>query len=165
MLLDGAQGVGAVPTDVRALRCAAYAGAGQKWLCGPDGTGLLYVAPSCASDSPSRAAATPTSPTPARDSTPVCTLTRGASTRSRSTAETVACALGAFGCSSAAAGRALHERARLLAAELAERLAAHGREVVGRQTAHGRGVVGRRPGGVPARFGSGELSRRPPAHS
>ena len=45
VLLDGAQGVGAVPTDVRALRCAAYAGAGQKWLCGPDGTGMLYVAP------------------------------------------------------------------------------------------------------------------------
>src|SRR6202008_4482013 len=45
VLLDGAQGVGAVPVDVRALGCAAYAGAGQKWLCGPDGTGMLYVSP------------------------------------------------------------------------------------------------------------------------
>ncbi|HEV3095068.1 MAG TPA: aminotransferase class V-fold PLP-dependent enzyme [Solirubrobacteraceae bacterium] len=46
VVLDGAQGVGAVDVDVRALRCDAYAGAGQKWLCGPDGTGMLYVAPS-----------------------------------------------------------------------------------------------------------------------
>jgi selenocysteine lyase/cysteine desulfurase len=45
LILDGAQGVGAVPVDVEALGCAAYAAAGQKWLCGADGTGLLYVAP------------------------------------------------------------------------------------------------------------------------
>ena len=45
VLLDGAQGSGAVPVDVRALGCAAYAAAGQKWLCGADGTGMLYVAP------------------------------------------------------------------------------------------------------------------------
>jgi selenocysteine lyase/cysteine desulfurase len=45
VVLDGAQGVGAVPVDVRALGCAAYAAAGQKWLCGSDGTGLLYIAP------------------------------------------------------------------------------------------------------------------------
>ena len=45
VLLDGAQGVGAVPVDVRSLGCDAYAGAGQKWLCGPDGVGMLYVAP------------------------------------------------------------------------------------------------------------------------
>jgi len=45
VLLDGAQALGAVPVDVRALGCAAYAASGQKWLCGPDGTGALYVAP------------------------------------------------------------------------------------------------------------------------
>lgn len=45
VVLDGAQGAGAVEVDVRALNCAAYAAAGQKWLCGADGTGLLYVAP------------------------------------------------------------------------------------------------------------------------
>ena len=45
VLLDGAQGVGAVPVDVAELGCDAYAGAGQKWLCGPDGTGMLFVAP------------------------------------------------------------------------------------------------------------------------
>jgi selenocysteine lyase/cysteine desulfurase len=43
VLLDGAQGVGAIPVDVHALGCDAYAGAGQKWMCGPDGTGMLYV--------------------------------------------------------------------------------------------------------------------------
>src|SRR5215213_765121 len=45
VLLDGAQGSGAVPIDVTALNCAAYAAAGQKWLCGADGTGMLYVSP------------------------------------------------------------------------------------------------------------------------
>lgn len=43
VVLDGAQGVGAVQFDVRALGCAAYAGSGQKWLCGADGTGMLYL--------------------------------------------------------------------------------------------------------------------------
>jgi len=45
VLLDGAQGVGAVATDVAALGASFYAGAGQKWLCGPVGTGMLWVAP------------------------------------------------------------------------------------------------------------------------
>ncbi len=45
VILDGAQGSGAVPVDVNALNCAAYAAAGQKWLCGADGTGMLYVSP------------------------------------------------------------------------------------------------------------------------
>jgi selenocysteine lyase/cysteine desulfurase len=45
VLLDGAQGVGAVTVDVKALDCAFYAGSGQKWLCGPEGTGMLWVAP------------------------------------------------------------------------------------------------------------------------
>jgi len=46
VLLDGAQSVGAIPVDVTALGCAFYAGAGQKWLCGPVGTGVLWIAPS-----------------------------------------------------------------------------------------------------------------------
>ena len=41
VLLDGAQGLGAVPVDD--LGCDFYGAAGQKWLCGPDGTGSLYV--------------------------------------------------------------------------------------------------------------------------
>lgn len=43
VLLDGAQGLGAVGTDVGELGCDYYAASGQKWLCGPIGTGYLYV--------------------------------------------------------------------------------------------------------------------------
>jgi L-cysteine/cystine lyase len=43
VLLDAAQGIGAVTVDVHALGCAFYAGSGQKWLCGPEGSGALYV--------------------------------------------------------------------------------------------------------------------------
>jgi selenocysteine lyase/cysteine desulfurase len=45
VVFDGAQGAGAIDVDVKALRCSAYAAAGQKWLCGADGTGFLYIAP------------------------------------------------------------------------------------------------------------------------
>ncbi len=45
MVLDGAQGLGAVPVDVRALGCDFYAASGQKWLCGPNGLGYLYANP------------------------------------------------------------------------------------------------------------------------
>jgi L-cysteine/cystine lyase len=45
VVLDGAQGAGAIPLDMTQLGCAAYAAAGQKWLCGADATGMLYVAP------------------------------------------------------------------------------------------------------------------------
>ncbi len=43
VLFDAAQALGAVPVDVTALGCAFYAGSGQKWLCGPEGSGCLYV--------------------------------------------------------------------------------------------------------------------------
>jgi selenocysteine lyase/cysteine desulfurase len=43
LLLDGAQALGAIPVDVHALGCDFYAAAGQKWLCGPDATGVLFV--------------------------------------------------------------------------------------------------------------------------
>jgi L-cysteine/cystine lyase len=45
VLLDGAQGLGAIDVDVTKLGCDAYAGAGQKWLCGPDGSGSLWTSP------------------------------------------------------------------------------------------------------------------------
>src|SRR4051812_19593158 len=45
VLLDGAQGIGAIDIDVEELGCSFYAGAGQKWLCGPEGTGMLWVSP------------------------------------------------------------------------------------------------------------------------
>jgi L-cysteine/cystine lyase len=43
VLLDGAQGLGALPFDIRELGCDYYAASGQKWLCGPIGSGYLYV--------------------------------------------------------------------------------------------------------------------------
>ena len=42
-VVDGAQALGHVPVDVRALGCDAYATCGHKWLLGPKGTGLLYI--------------------------------------------------------------------------------------------------------------------------
>jgi len=43
VLIDGAQSAGAIPIDVKALGVDFYAIPMQKWLCGPDGTGALYV--------------------------------------------------------------------------------------------------------------------------
>jgi len=48
VIFDGAQGAGAIHVDPRALGCVAYAGSGQKWLCGADGTGLLWIDPAFA---------------------------------------------------------------------------------------------------------------------
>jgi selenocysteine lyase/cysteine desulfurase len=45
VILDGAQGAGAIHCDPRALGCVAYAASGQKWLCGADGTGFLWIDP------------------------------------------------------------------------------------------------------------------------
>jgi L-cysteine/cystine lyase len=50
--LDGAQGLGAVPVDVRELGCDFYAASGQKWLCGPGGIGYLYANPELVPDLP-----------------------------------------------------------------------------------------------------------------
>lgn len=41
--VDGAQSVGHIPLDMKAIGCHAYATSGHKWLLGPKGTGLLYV--------------------------------------------------------------------------------------------------------------------------
>jgi L-cysteine/cystine lyase len=43
LAVDGAQSAGAIAIDVRALDVDYYALPGQKWLCGPDGVGALYV--------------------------------------------------------------------------------------------------------------------------
>lgn len=44
-VIDAAQAVGHIPVDVQALQCGALSAPGRKWLCGPRGTGLLYVHP------------------------------------------------------------------------------------------------------------------------
>ena len=43
VLIDGAQSVGNIAVDVQALGVDFYAIPMQKWLCGPDGTGALYI--------------------------------------------------------------------------------------------------------------------------
>lgn len=43
VLVDGAQSAGVIPIDVKELGVNSYAFPMQKWLCGPDGTGALYV--------------------------------------------------------------------------------------------------------------------------
>ncbi len=42
-LVDAAQSIGAVPVDLPASGVDFYAMPGQKWLCGPEGIGALYV--------------------------------------------------------------------------------------------------------------------------
>ena len=42
-ICDAAQAAGMVPSNVYELGVDAYACSGQKWLCGPDGTGALFV--------------------------------------------------------------------------------------------------------------------------
>lgn len=46
-ICDAAQAAGMVPSDVYQLGVDAYACSGQKWLCGPDGTGALFVRRDC----------------------------------------------------------------------------------------------------------------------
>ena len=43
VLVDGAQSAGSIPLDLPATNVDFYALPGQKWLCGPEGIGALYV--------------------------------------------------------------------------------------------------------------------------
>ncbi len=127
VVLDGAQGVGAVPVDVHALGCDAYAGAGQKWLCGPDGTGMLWVSPALRE----RLAVRRRGYGNLLDAG--AGLDAGVQADARRfdspalAAETLACALASVELLTQAGWAAVHERARTLAARLAELLAEHGR--------------------------------------
>ena len=42
-IIDGAQAVGNIEVDVKAIGCDAYAAPGHKWLMAPKGTGFLYI--------------------------------------------------------------------------------------------------------------------------
>ena len=130
VLLDGAQGVGAIDVDVAALGCAFYAGSGQKWLCGPVGTGMLYVAPAW------RDRLEPIAPTYMAYADPRRALAPDALHDDARRHDTPALGpelsaaavasleiLGGFGWD------AVHERARDLAAQLAARLGERGRRV------------------------------------
>jgi len=138
VLLDGAQGVGAVPVDVGALGCDAYAGAGQKWLCGPDGTGMLHTTPQLRERLAvgRRGYGNLADPNEGLQAG-LHGDARRLDTMSLS-AEATACALAASEVLADArlpegeGWAAVHERARRLAALLAERLRERGREVAPR---------------------------------
>lgn len=50
VLVDGAQSFGAMPLNLKELGADFYAVPGQKWLCGPEGTGALYAAQDAVSE-------------------------------------------------------------------------------------------------------------------
>jgi L-cysteine/cystine lyase len=132
VLLDGAQGVGAVPVDVKALGCDAYAGAGQKWLCGPDGLGMLYVTPELRAEvAVSRRGYTNLEDPNSGIEASLRADARRLETMSLS-AEAVACALAAIELLEAVGWSELYEAARTLAARLADELAERGRAVAPR---------------------------------
>ncbi len=132
VLLDGAQGVGAIPVDVHALGCDAYAGAGQKWMCGPDGTGMLYVSGELRARLriERRGYANLAEPNAGVDAQ-LHDDARALDTMSLS-AEALACALAAARVLENAGLQAVHERARKLAGRLVSLLGEHGRTVAPR---------------------------------
>lgn len=43
LFVDGAHAPGMVPLDMKSMGCDFYASCGHKWLCGPAGSGFLYI--------------------------------------------------------------------------------------------------------------------------
>jgi L-cysteine/cystine lyase len=120
--------VGAIGVDVEALGCDAYAGAGQKWLCGPDGTGMLYVSP----DLRARLAIARRGFANLADPDAGLQASLHADARCLDSfalsAETLACGLAAIRVLESTGWRAVHARASSLAARLAVLLAERGRD-------------------------------------
>jgi L-cysteine/cystine lyase len=132
VLLDGAQGVGAVPTDPTALGCSFYAGSGQKWLCGPVGSGMLWISPRWRDRLP---AIGPTYLNLAEPAAGLAAVPRAEAARldaSAQSLETITAASAAIGVLRDAGWAAVHERAAALASELAAALMAAGRDVMPR---------------------------------
>jgi L-cysteine/cystine lyase len=129
VLLDGAQGIGAVPVDVGALGCAFYAGSGQKWLCGPIGTGMLWVAPAWGERLP---ATGPTHVNLADPNAGLDVVPHAGAARHDAPAqspETMRAAAAALDVLAGAGWDAIHDRAAALAATLAQTLADGGLQV------------------------------------
>jgi len=129
VLLDAAQALGAVPVDVRALGCDFYAGSGQKWLCGPEGSGALFVREDRLDDMlvpwPGYGSvANPANALEFEQAEGVKRFDHGFPAGMRS-----AWAGASLGVFEQAGWDWVHERAASLAAELAERLAERGLEV------------------------------------
>lgn len=132
VLLDGAQGVGAVPVDVHELGCDAYAGAGQKWLCGPDGLGMLYVTPELREHvAVSRRGYTNLEDPSSGIDAQLHEDARRLDTMALS-AEAVACGLASIELLESVGWSDVHAAARSLATRLAEQLREHGRAVAPR---------------------------------
>jgi L-cysteine/cystine lyase len=127
VLLDGAQGAGAIAVDVRALGCDAYAAAGQKWLCGPDGTGMLYVSPRLREELGVPRRGYPNLRDP--DAGLQARLHEDARRLDSPalSAEALACALASVNMLQSFGWGAVHDRARSLAGRLTELLEASGR--------------------------------------
>ena len=132
VLLDGAQGAGAIAVDVEALGCDFYAASGQKWLCGPVGSGLLWVSPQWTE----RLLATaPTylnlaNPADGLDALPAAGAARfDTSSQSLETAVTAATA---FVLLAGTGWEELFERAATLAEGFAEQLTGRGKKVAAR---------------------------------
>jgi L-cysteine/cystine lyase len=129
VLLDGAQGVGAVPVDVGALGCAFYAGSGQKWLCGPVGSGMLWVSPAWSERLPA------TGPTYMNLADPGAGLEAAPHTgaarhdASAQSLETIRAAAASLEVLADAGWATVHDRAAALAATFADALAERGLQV------------------------------------
>jgi L-cysteine/cystine lyase len=132
VLLDGAQGAGAVGIEVGSLGCAFYAGSGQKWLCGPVGTGMLWISPAW------RERIVASSPTYMNLEDPSLGLATRVWTDARAhdtmamSLENAAAALAAHDTLAEVGWPEVHERARQLAAQAAAALALAGRDVTPR---------------------------------
>jgi L-cysteine/cystine lyase len=132
VLLDGAQGVGAIGIDVTSLGITFYAGSGQKWLCGPIGTGMLWLDPAWRERLATPAPAYMNLADPAAGlASPLHADARRFDGGGHDLA-VIAAAVAAFDVLEDAGFDASCERATGLAAGLAERLAASGRDVVPR---------------------------------
>jgi L-cysteine/cystine lyase len=132
VLLDGAQSVGAIGVDVGALGVTFYAGSGQKWLCGPVGSGMLWIDPAWRPRVASHAPAYMNLEEPARGlQSPLAGDARrfDAGSQDLSIIAGATCAFDVLG---EAGFPAVHERGPALAALLADRLAAAGFAVVDR---------------------------------
>jgi L-cysteine/cystine lyase len=129
VLLDAAQSIGAVPANVRSLGCDFYAASGQKWLCGPEGSGCLYVRPERLDDllvpwPGYGSVADPEDPLSFQPAEGTKRLDHGFPTAMRS-----AWALASLGVFAEAGWEWVHERAATLAAWFAGKLAERGLEV------------------------------------
>lgn len=132
LLLDGAQGIGAVPVDVAGLGCAFYAGSGQKWLCGPVGTGMLWVSPAWSERLP---APGPTYMNLANAGAGLDAVALASAARHDAPAqslETIVAASAALEVLAAQGWDAVHDRAATLASTLASALEDSGRRVAAR---------------------------------